>query len=70
MRDTNKPDTWNVREVEKAGKGLTMQAVMLSHRYISNGSFKMQFVREVDRFEQCFVNDFKNGKKDKATVFK
>lgn len=70
MRDTNKPDTWNVREVEKAGKGLTMQAVTLSHRHISNGSFKMQFVREVDRFEQCLVNDFKNGKKDKATVFK
>ncbi len=70
MRNTNTPDAWDIREVEKAGKGLTMQAVTLSHRYISNGGLKMQFVREVDRFEQCLVNDFKSGKKDKETVFK
>jgi hypothetical protein len=70
MRNTNTPDAWDIREVEKAGKGLTMQAVTLSHRYISNGGLKMQFVREVDRFEQCLVNDFKGGKKDKETVFK
>lgn len=70
MRNANTPDAWDIREVEKAGKGLTMQAVTLSHRYISNGGLKMQFVREVDRFEQCLVNDFKSGKKDKETVFK
>jgi hypothetical protein len=70
MRNQTSPDAWDIREVEKAGKGLTMQAVTLSHRYISNGGLKMQFVRDVDRFEQCLVNDFKNGKKDKETVFK
>nr|MBF4333265.1 hypothetical protein [Vibrio anguillarum] len=70
MRNQTAPDTWDIREVEKAGKGLTMQAVTLSHRYISNGGLKMQFVRDVDRFEQCLVNDFKNGKKNKETVFK
>ncbi|MBF4247953.1 DUF4225 domain-containing protein [Vibrio anguillarum] len=70
MRNQTAPDAWDIREVEKAGKGLTMQAVTLSHRYISNGGLKMQFVRDVDRFEQCLVNDFKNGKKNKETVFK
>ncbi len=70
MRNKNTPDSWDVREVEKAGKGLTMQAVTLSHRYLSNGGLKMQFVRDVDRFEQCLVNDFKSGRKDKDTVFK
>ncbi|HAS6641307.1 DUF4225 domain-containing protein (plasmid) [Vibrio parahaemolyticus] len=70
MRNKNTPDSWDVREVEKASKGLTMQAVTLSHRYLSNGGLKMQFVREVDRFEQCLVNDFKNGRKNKETVFK
>lgn len=70
MRNQTTPDSWDIREVEKAGKGLTMQAVTLSHRYISNGGLKMQFVRDVDRFEQCLVNDFKNGKKNKDTVFK
>ncbi|MCW8336157.1 DUF4225 domain-containing protein [Vibrio paucivorans] len=47
-----------------------MQAVTLSNRYLSNGGLKMQFVREVDRFEQCLVNDFKSGRKSKETVFK
>lgn len=70
MRNQTTPDSWDIREVEKAGKGLTMQAVTLSHRYISNGGIKMQFVRDVDRFEQCLVNDFKNGRKNKETVFK
>ncbi|KOO13742.1 hypothetical protein AKJ18_16965 [Vibrio xuii] len=70
MRNPKTPDSWDIREVEKAGKGLTMQAVTLSHRYISNGGLKMQFVRDVDRFEQCLVNDFKNGKKNKEAVFK
>lgn len=69
MRNQTAPDSWDIREVEKAAKGLTMQAVTLSHRHISNGGLKMQFVREVDRFEQCLVNDFKSGKKDKETVF-
>lgn len=70
MRNQTAPGSWDIREVEKAAKGLTMQAVTLSHRYISDGGLKMQFVREVDRFEQCLVNDFKGGKKDKETVFK
>lgn len=70
MRNQTAPGSWDIREVEKAAKGLTMQAVTLSHRYISDGGLKMQFVREVDRFEQCLVNDFKSGKKDKETVFK
>ncbi|WP_240696869.1 DUF4225 domain-containing protein [Vibrio kanaloae] len=70
MRNQTTPDSWDIREVEKAGKGLTMQAVTLSHRYISNGGIKMQFVRDVDRFEQCLVNDFKSGKKNKEAVFK
>ncbi|XAW87619.1 DUF4225 domain-containing protein [Vibrio sp. CDRSL-10 TSBA] len=70
MRNQTTPDSWDVREVEKAGKGLSMQAVTLSHRYISNGGLKMQFVRDVDRFEQCLVNDFKSGRKNKETVFK
>ncbi|MFC3022717.1 DUF4225 domain-containing protein, partial [Vibrio zhugei] len=70
MRNKTTPDSWDIREVEKAGKGLTMQAVTLSHRYISDGSLKMQFVRDVDRFEQCLVNDFKSGKKNKETVVK
>lgn len=69
MRNQTAPGSWDIREVEKAAKGLTMQAVTLSHRHISNGGLKMQFVREVDRFEQCLVNDFKSGKKDKETVF-
>ena len=64
------PDQWDIREVEKAGKGLTMQAVTLSSRHISNGGLKTRFIREVDRFEQCLVNDFKSGKKSKETVFK
>ena len=64
-----KPSQWDIREVEKAGKGLTMQAVSISSRHISNGGLKMRFIRDVDRFEQCLVNDFKNGKKDKETVF-
>lgn len=70
MRNQTTPDSWDIREVEKAGKGLTMQAVTLSNRYLSNGGLKVQFVREVDRFEQCLVNDFKNGRKNKDTVFK
>lgn len=70
MRNQAAPQPWDIREVEKAGKGLTLQAVTLSHRYISNGGLKMQFVHDVDRFEQCLVNDFKNGKKSKETVFK
>jgi len=70
MRNQTAPGSWDIREVEKAAKGLTMQAATLSHRYISDGGLKMQFVREVDRFEQCLVNDFKSGKKDKETVFK
>ncbi|MGY5537706.1 DUF4225 domain-containing protein [Vibrio brasiliensis] len=70
MRNQTAPDSWDIREVEKAAKGLTMQAVTLSHSHISNGGLKMQFVREVDRFEQCLVNDYKSGKKDKETVFK
>ncbi len=70
MSNKTNPDSWDIREVEKAGKGLSMQAVTLSHRYISNGALKMQFVRDVDRFEQCLVNDFKSGKKSKETVFK
>ncbi|MEF2509782.1 hypothetical protein V4D06_17800 [Vibrio mimicus] len=70
MRNKSTPDSWDIREVEKAGKGLTMQAVTLSNRYISNGGLKNQFIREVDRFEQCLVNDFKSGRKDKETVFK
>lgn len=70
MRNQTTPDSWDVREVEKAGKGLSMQAVTLSHRYISSGGLKMQFVRDVDRFEQCLVNDFKSGRKNKETVFK
>lgn len=70
MRSKNTPDSWDIREVEKAGKGLTMQAVTLSHRYLSNGALKMRFVRDVDRFEQCLVNDFKSGKKSKESVFR
>ncbi|MGD8232065.1 DUF4225 domain-containing protein [Vibrio sp. TRT 1302] len=70
MRSKSAPDSWDIREVEKAGKGLTMQAVTLANRYISNGGLKNQFIREVDRFEQCLVNDFKSGRKDKETVFK
>ncbi|MCG9781326.1 DUF4225 domain-containing protein [Vibrio brasiliensis] len=70
MKTKTLPDSWDIREVEKAGKALTMQAVILSQRYISDGGLKMQFVRDVDRFEQCLVNDFKNGNKDKETVFK
>jgi hypothetical protein len=70
MKNKAQPDSWEIREVEKAGKALTMQAVILSQRYISDGGLKMQFVRDVDRFEQCLVNDFKNGNKDKETVFK
>ncbi|MFM2588157.1 DUF4225 domain-containing protein [Vibrio sp. TBV020] len=70
MRNKKTPDSWDIREVEKAGKGLTMQAVTLSNRYISNGMLKHQFVRDVDRFEQCLVNDFKSGKKSKEAVFK
>ena len=70
MSKQTTPDQWDIREVEKAGKGLTMQAVTLSNRYLNNGGFKMKFVREVDRFEQCLVNDFKSGRKNKETVFK
>ncbi|MCW8335887.1 DUF4225 domain-containing protein [Vibrio paucivorans] len=70
MRNQTTPESWDIREVEKAGKGLTMQAVTLSNRYLSNGGLKVQFVREVDRFEQCLVNDFKSGRKNKETVFK
>ena len=64
------PDAWDVREVEKAGKGLTMQAVTLANRHISNGILKNHFIRDVDRFEQCLVNDFKNGKKTKKPFLK
>ena len=70
MRDKNTPDSWDIREVEKAGKGLTMQAVALSSRHITNGGLKSQFIREVDRFEQALVNEFKSGKKNKETVFR
>ena len=64
------PDSWDIREVEKTGKGLTMQSVSLANKHISNGILKNQFIREVDRFEQCLVNDFKSGRKSKETVFK
>jgi hypothetical protein len=70
MNLKKEPDSWDIREVEKAGKGLTMQAVTLSNKHISNGILKSQFIREVDRFEQCLVNDFKSGKKSKETFFK
>ena len=59
------PSQWDIREVEKAGKDLTMQAVSLSSRHISDGRLRMRFIRDVERFEQCLVSDFKNGKKDK-----
>lgn len=68
MSTKNKPEQWDIRDVQKSGKGLTMQAVTLSNRYISNGILKNQFIREVDRFEQCLVNDFESGKTSKDAV--
>lgn len=70
MSQRKTPDSWDIREVEKAGKGLTMQAVSLSRKHITNGGLRQRFIRDVDRFEQCLVNDFKNGKKNKEAVFK
>ncbi len=64
------PDRHDLAEVRKAGKGLTMQAVTLSNRHIKSGYLKHQFIREIDRFEQCLVNDFERGKKSKAEVMK
>lgn len=62
--------SWDIRETEKAGKALTMHAVTLSSRFLTNGILKCQFIREVDRYEQHLVNDFKSGRKCKQVVFK
>ena len=60
-----KPSSYDIAVVRKAGKGLTMQATSLANRHIRSGVLKNQFVREIDRFEQCLVNDVERGKKTK-----
>lgn len=61
----SKPSSYDIAVVRKAGKGLTMQATSLANRHIRSGVLKNQFVREIDRFEQCLVNDVERGKKTK-----
>lgn len=68
--EINRRANWDIREAEKAGKALTMHAVSLSSRFLTNGTLKCQFIREVDRYEQHLVNEFKSGHKCKQVLFK
>lgn len=62
-------DLWDTWDVEKTGKALTAEAVTLSHVHIKDSLLGMHFVRDVNRFEERLVREFKAGQKTKDAVF-
>lgn len=68
MVNNNRPDYYEEAIVRQAAKGVTMQASTLGSLYIKDGVYRSKFIRDVDRWGQCLVNDYNNGNKSKEEV--
>ncbi|EJB8454536.1 DUF4225 domain-containing protein [Vibrio parahaemolyticus] len=55
-------------EVRKAAKDVTMQASILGSQHIKSNVLRTKFVRDVDRWGQCLVDEFNSGKRSKNDV--
>ncbi len=63
-----RPDYYEESVVRQAAKSVTMHASTLGSLYIKDGVYRSKFIRDVDRWGQCLVNDYNNGKKSKSDV--
>ncbi|TVO31581.1 DUF4225 domain-containing protein [Vibrio algivorus] len=62
------PDYYDQGVVRKASKDVTMQASIVGSRHIKSGVYRARFIKDVDNWGQCLVNDFNQGKKSKEEV--
>ncbi|MCQ9091228.1 DUF4225 domain-containing protein [Vibrio alginolyticus] len=63
-----RPDYYEASVVRQAAKSVTMHASTLGSLYIKDGVYRSKFIRDVDRWGQCLVNDYNNGNKSKDEV--